>query len=333
MSWLIVGIGQFSRGRESRAHLGQPRGRGGGALYLRASLCQERWRDPRRPVRPLDRCPLAHRRDARGRSRGARRRCAATSRSRSVAAGNAFAVGAVIRVAHSFLAREVFVVGRRRLVREGVDGHAQVRDGSCGCPTSAALRASALRDGPLWVVEKDYARRRVTAVEEFPPGRRLRLRQRTLRNPRRSRRRGGRGHRDPDLRGESLAAGGRGGRHRDARVGAAAVRGRDGGVEGRDAGGSAHSGHIGHQHGEDLAGARQGAPFGARRPGGAQEEARPYFAPWKAGRGPRSRRGGHAERGVSEGDERQRVRAFFADAARCGDQAHSAVEDLLQSRR
>lgn len=85
-----------------------------------------------------------------------------------VAPGNAFAVGAVIRVAHSFLAREIFVVGpggwypkasmgmeKYETIRE-VDGPVDLRE--------------ALAGRPLWAVEKDAARLAVTRVGAFPPG-------------------------------------------------------------------------------------------------------------------------------------------------------------------
>jgi tRNA G18 (ribose-2'-O)-methylase SpoU len=83
-----------------------------------------------------------------------------------VAAGNAFAIGAVIRVAHSFLAREVFVIG------EG-DWYAKASMGMhkyeriVRLPDVGALRG-ATAGRPLWVVEKDYARRSVTSPKEFP---------------------------------------------------------------------------------------------------------------------------------------------------------------------
>ena len=83
-----------------------------------------------------------------------------------LAAGNAFAVGAVIRVAHSFLAREVFLVG------EG-DWYAKASMGMhkyeriVRLPDAAALRA-ATAGRPLWAVEKDHARRSVTSFKEFP---------------------------------------------------------------------------------------------------------------------------------------------------------------------
>jgi tRNA G18 (ribose-2'-O)-methylase SpoU len=83
-----------------------------------------------------------------------------------VAAGNAFAVGAVIRVAHSFLAREVFVIGEGGWYTKASMGmHKYER--IVRLPDVAALRAVTL-GRPLWVVEKDYARRSVTSLREFP---------------------------------------------------------------------------------------------------------------------------------------------------------------------
>ncbi len=85
-----------------------------------------------------------------------------------LAPGNAFAVGAIIRVAHSFLAREIIVVG---------DGgwYAKASMGMHKYETVVrvadldALR-SAVSGRPLWAVEKEHARRSVHAVATFPPG-------------------------------------------------------------------------------------------------------------------------------------------------------------------
>jgi tRNA G18 (ribose-2'-O)-methylase SpoU len=83
-----------------------------------------------------------------------------------LSAGNAFAVGAVIRVAHSFLAREVFVVGQGDWYAKASMGmHKYER--IVRVPDIAALRG-ATSGRPLWVVEKDYARRAVTGVAAFP---------------------------------------------------------------------------------------------------------------------------------------------------------------------
>jgi tRNA G18 (ribose-2'-O)-methylase SpoU len=84
------------------------------------------------------------------------------------AAGNAFAVGAVIRVAHSFLAREVFVVGDGGWYAKASMGMHKY-ESIVRVPDADALRR-ATAGRPIWAVEKDYARRPVTAVERFPAG-------------------------------------------------------------------------------------------------------------------------------------------------------------------
>lgn len=82
--------------------------------------------------------------------------------------GNPFAVGAVIRVAHNFLAREVFLVGKAPFYAKASMGMhrfekiIEVEDG-------AALQ-SAVAGRPVWAVEKDHARRSIHTVTEFPPG-------------------------------------------------------------------------------------------------------------------------------------------------------------------
>jgi len=83
-------------------------------------------------------------------------------------AENAFAVGAVIRVAHSFLAKEIVLVGdapwyeKASMGMEKYESIVRVSD-------DEALLAH-VGDRPLWAVEKDHARASVHAVERFPPG-------------------------------------------------------------------------------------------------------------------------------------------------------------------
>jgi tRNA G18 (ribose-2'-O)-methylase SpoU len=84
------------------------------------------------------------------------------------APGNAFAIGAVIRVAHSFLAREIFIVGGRDYYRKAAMGMQKYETVVHVAGTEELLHATAGR--PLWAVEKDCARRSITAVERFPPG-------------------------------------------------------------------------------------------------------------------------------------------------------------------
>ncbi len=85
-----------------------------------------------------------------------------------VAPGNAFAVGAVIRVAHSFLAREIFVVGPGDWYSKASMGMHKYETIRRVADASALLEATAGR--PLWVVEKDSARVSVQAVGRFPEG-------------------------------------------------------------------------------------------------------------------------------------------------------------------
>ncbi len=84
------------------------------------------------------------------------------------AAGNAFAIGAVIRVAHSFLAREVILVGGGEYYAKASMGMHKYEK-VVRVPDIAGLRATTA-GRPLWAVEKDHARKAVTAVERFPPG-------------------------------------------------------------------------------------------------------------------------------------------------------------------
>jgi tRNA G18 (ribose-2'-O)-methylase SpoU len=84
-----------------------------------------------------------------------------------LAAGNAFAIGAVIRVAHSFLAREIILVGEGGWYAKASMGMHKY-ESIIRVPDAEALRR-ATAGRPLWVVEKDYARRSVTSRQPFPP--------------------------------------------------------------------------------------------------------------------------------------------------------------------
>jgi tRNA G18 (ribose-2'-O)-methylase SpoU len=85
-----------------------------------------------------------------------------------LAPGNAFAVGAIIRVAHSFLAREIFVVGDGGWYAKASMGMHKY-ESIVRVPDVDALR-DAVRGRPLWAVEKEHARRSIHAVEAFPAG-------------------------------------------------------------------------------------------------------------------------------------------------------------------
>ncbi len=85
-----------------------------------------------------------------------------------VAPGNAFAAGAIIRVAHSYLAREIFVVGGEPWYPKasmGMEKYETIHrvEGARGLREATSGR-------PLWIVEKDRARRSLHEVEAFPPG-------------------------------------------------------------------------------------------------------------------------------------------------------------------
>ena len=79
---------------------------------------------------------------------------------------NAFAVGAIIRVAHSFLAREIFVVGEAPYYEKASMGMEKYE-------TIVVVKDddelfARVEGRPVWAVEKDHARRSVYGVHEFP---------------------------------------------------------------------------------------------------------------------------------------------------------------------
>jgi tRNA G18 (ribose-2'-O)-methylase SpoU len=81
--------------------------------------------------------------------------------------GNAFATGAIIRTAHSFLVREIFLVG----------GAPHYKKASMGMHKYENIVACATEDHfldrvagrPLWALEKDHATASLYAAP-FPPG-------------------------------------------------------------------------------------------------------------------------------------------------------------------
>lgn len=84
------------------------------------------------------------------------------------APGNPFAVGAIIRVAHNFLAREIFLVGSAPFYAKASMGMHKYETIVPLENESALYRALGAR--PMWVVEKDHARRLIYTVERFPAG-------------------------------------------------------------------------------------------------------------------------------------------------------------------
>jgi tRNA G18 (ribose-2'-O)-methylase SpoU len=85
-----------------------------------------------------------------------------------LAPGNAFAVGAIIRVAHSFLAREIIVVGDGGWYAKASMGMHKYETVVRVADLDALRRTVSGR--PVWAVEKEHARRSVHAVAQFPPG-------------------------------------------------------------------------------------------------------------------------------------------------------------------
>jgi tRNA G18 (ribose-2'-O)-methylase SpoU len=81
-------------------------------------------------------------------------------------AGNAFAVGAVIRVAHNFLAREVILVGDAPHYEKASMGMEKYENIVRVADDEELIRHVGGR--PLFALEKDRAKRSIYAVEEFP---------------------------------------------------------------------------------------------------------------------------------------------------------------------
>ena len=81
-------------------------------------------------------------------------------------AENAFAVGAVIRVAHSFLAREIVLIGDAPYYEKASMGMEKYET-IVRVPTDEAFLEH-VGNRPLWAVEKDAATTSVVAVDCFP---------------------------------------------------------------------------------------------------------------------------------------------------------------------
>jgi tRNA G18 (ribose-2'-O)-methylase SpoU len=83
------------------------------------------------------------------------------------AADNAFAVGAIIRVAHSFLAREIVLIGDAPYYEKASMGMEKYESLVRASGDDAFLEQIGRR--PLWAVEKDHATLDVNRIERFPP--------------------------------------------------------------------------------------------------------------------------------------------------------------------
>ncbi len=82
------------------------------------------------------------------------------------ACGNAFAVGAIVRVAHNFLAREIIIVGDEPHYAKASMGMEKYET-IVKVPDDDAFFAHAA-GRPVWALEKEHARRSLYAVPNFP---------------------------------------------------------------------------------------------------------------------------------------------------------------------
>jgi tRNA G18 (ribose-2'-O)-methylase SpoU len=82
------------------------------------------------------------------------------------AADNAFAVGAIIRVAHSFLAREIVLIGSAPYYEKASMGMEKYESVVRVADDEAFLAHASTR--PIWAVEKDHATTSLYAVSSFP---------------------------------------------------------------------------------------------------------------------------------------------------------------------
>src|SRR5262245_58486236 len=82
------------------------------------------------------------------------------------AADNAFAVGAIIRVAHNFLAREIVLIGDAPYYEKASMGMEKYEE-IVRVPSDEAFLAY-VAQRPLWALEKDRATTSLHAVARFP---------------------------------------------------------------------------------------------------------------------------------------------------------------------
>ncbi len=83
-----------------------------------------------------------------------------------LAPGNAFALGAIVRVAHNFLAREIIVIGEEPAYEKASMGMEKFE--SIVRIADAAGFFSYARARPIWALEKDAATKNITSIESFP---------------------------------------------------------------------------------------------------------------------------------------------------------------------
>jgi tRNA G18 (ribose-2'-O)-methylase SpoU len=80
---------------------------------------------------------------------------------------NPFAVGAIIRVAHSFLAKEILIIGDEPYYAKASMGMEKFEHIE-RCPSEEDF-FERVRGRPVWAVEKEYAKQNVVEVASFPP--------------------------------------------------------------------------------------------------------------------------------------------------------------------
>lgn len=83
-----------------------------------------------------------------------------------VAAGNPFAVGAIIRVAHSFLVRDVLLIGSEPHYEKASMGMHQLEE-VVRLPDEDAF-FERVRGRPVWALEREFSRRSLYEVQKFP---------------------------------------------------------------------------------------------------------------------------------------------------------------------
>lgn len=83
-----------------------------------------------------------------------------------VALGNAFSIGAIIRVAHSYLLREIILVGGEPHYEKASMGMHKLEHVT-RVDDEAAFVAH-VRGRPVWAFEREHARRSIDAVHDFP---------------------------------------------------------------------------------------------------------------------------------------------------------------------
>lgn len=83
-----------------------------------------------------------------------------------VSSGNDFATGAIIRVAHNYLAKEIYLIGERRFYEKASMGMEKY-ESIVHVPDVASFR-EAIGTRPLWAIEKEHASTSIHSVERFP---------------------------------------------------------------------------------------------------------------------------------------------------------------------